>query len=301
MVETGNKQKTALLFLIGGTVTFGFSSLFVKLCDFPATVIAAVRIIAAGIIIIPFAYTSIISLYKKHSLRELFVLAIPGILLGLHFQAWVWGIKNTYIATGTFIFSTNPVLFAVTEKLIYKRRVKTSTVFSLILVILGGLWIFVIGNGRFGQPGNIFCLLATVIFVLYLLSAKRYSKGLTHASFIHLIYLWGGIAMLPFVFISGDFKIIQFNDTYSYLFLMLLVIFPTLIGHTSSNYAVRYFSPLFVSFFTLFEPLLSSVAAFIFLREKPELMLYPGYIMLITASLIYFLSKFQLKHKKMGR
>jgi len=300
-MEIENKQKTALLFLIGGTVTFGFSSLFIKLCSFPVTVIASLRIIIAGIVIIPFAYRSILLVYKKHSLKELLVLIIPGILLGLHFQLWVLGIKNTYIATGTFIFSTNPVLFAVTERLLYKRKAKTSTVISLILVILGALWIFTIGRGRFGQPGDIFCLLATIVFVLYLLSAKKYSRGLTHTSFIHLIYLWGGIAMLPFIFITGDFQRIEFNDMYSYLFLMLLVIFPTLIGHTSSNYAVRYFSPLFVSFFTLFEPLLSSIAAYIFLREKPAPMLYPGYTILITASLTYLLSEIYTKTQRMMR
>ena len=293
-----NKQKTALLFLIGGTVTFGFSSLFIKLCSFPVTVIASFRIIIAGIVIIPFACKTIQLLYKNHSLKELLVFIIPGILLGLHFQLWVLGIKNTYIATGTFIFSTNPVLFAVTERLLYKQKIKTSAVLSLLLVIIGALWIFVIGRGKFGQPGDIFCLLATVIFVLYLLSAKKYSRDLTHASFIHLIYLWGGIAMLPFIFITGDFQKIQFNDMYSYLFLTLLVIFPTLIGHTSNNYAVRYFSPLFVSFFTLFEPLLSSITAYIFLRERPALLLYPGYLILITASLTYFLSEIYSKYKK---
>ncbi|NOY08005.1 MAG: DMT family transporter [Spirochaetes bacterium] len=286
------EKQTALIFLIGGAVTFGFSSLFIKLCLFPATVIASFRMIIAGIVLVPFSYRAFIHLYREKGMSGMIILIIPGILLGLHFQLWVMGIKNTLIATGTFIFSVNPILFAAAERILYKRRVNLPSLISLLMVVTGAVWLFTAGNGKFGRQGDIYCLLATILFVFYLFSAKKLSAGVPHTLFIHLIYLWGGIATLPFIFITGDFYRVVFNDMYSLLFLLLLAIFPTLIGHTSNNYAVRLFSPLFVSFFSLFEPLLSGIAAYIFLHEKPALALYPGYFLLITASVVYLLSEF---------
>lgn len=109
-------------------MTFGFSSLFIKLCLFPATVIASFRMIIAGIVLIPFSYRAFIHLYREKSISEMIILVIPGILLGLHFQLWVMGIKNTLIATGTFIFSTNPILFAAAERYLFIVRVLCSKI-----------------------------------------------------------------------------------------------------------------------------------------------------------------------------
>ncbi|MBA7663968.1 hypothetical protein ES703_72016 [subsurface metagenome] len=82
---------------------------------------------------------------------------------------------------------------------------------------------------------------------------------------------------------------ISFTDYGSLLALIALVLFPTLIGHSSNNYAVRYFSPLTVSFFVLLEPIFASISAVFVLAEFPDIDKLPAYVLFISATVYYFL------------
>ena len=299
--STNSEKRKAISFLVIGTLSFGFSSVFIKLCKFPPTVIASLRILIAGLVILPFCYRDLkITLVK--SPMKLLLLFIPGLLLGLHFQLWVIGIKLTLVATGTFIFSINPIFFAIGAALFYRERLSLSTTISLVLVLSGSLWLFVSKGGIInpdeGMFGAIICFLSMLLFVFYLIAVKQFASNLPHLLIIHIIYLWGGLLTLPITFVTGDIYNMNLGDITSVIFLLALVIFPTLIGHTSNNYAVRYFSPLFVSFFTLAEPILSSINAYFILHENPNTMEYPAYILFISATILYLQGS--LKERKAG-
>ncbi|GEM_PF-3483937 len=300
-VNTRGEKKKAITFLIVGTLSFGFSSIFIKLCRFPPTVIASLRILIAGLLILPLCYGDLKkALATSH--RKLFLLFIPGLLLGLHFQLWVIGIKLTLVATGTFIFSINPIFFAIGAALFYRERLTLKTIVALLLVLAGSLWLFISKGGGInpdeGMYGAILCFLSMLLFVLYLIAVKQFAGNLPHLVIIHIMYLWGGILTLPITFITGDIYNVNTGDLTSILFLLALVVFPTLIGHTSNNYAVRHFSPLFVSFFTLAEPILSSINAYLILHESPRILEYPSYILFISATILYLHGK--LKERKSG-
>ena len=92
-----------------------------------------------------------------------------------------------------------------------------------------------------------------------------------------LICLSGALVTLPFVLGGGAAAAAPWGDTGAWLALAALALLPTLVGHGSNTYAVRFFPPLLVSFTTLLEPLLSTLAAFLVLAERPPAVEVPAY------------------------
>lgn len=283
------KQKAAFLFLIVGALSFGISSVLIKLCTYPPTVIASLRMVLAGLVLTPFCIKPLRELLRAKGPAGFLVLLIPGLLLGLHFQAWVIGLKNTYVASATFIFSINPVFFALFERFLYKKRIPGYTYISLALVLGGAYWLFALRGGRLGQSGDFLCLISTLLFVVYLLVSRRVSGDIPHLLYIHIIYLWGGLLTLPFSLAGGQLAQVDLTATGSVLSLLALALLPTLIGHTSTNYGIRYLSPLTVSFFTLSEPITATITAALILAEVPSYREFPAYALFLGATLFYLI------------
>lgn len=283
------QQKIALIFLSVGAISFGFSSVLIKLCAFPAPVIASFRMILAGLVLTPLCLGQLKDLFRKRGVSGFLLLLIPGLLLGLHFQAWIIGLKRTYVASATFIISINPLFFALFERFLYKRRIPVYTYISLAMVLGGAYWLFASRGGQLGQSGDFLCLLSTLLFVIYLLVSRRVSEDVPHLVYIHVIYLWGGLLTFPFALTGGGLGQVDVTDLGSVLALLGLALFPTLIGHTSNNYGVRHLSPLTVSFFTLAEPIIASITAALILSEIPPFREFPSYALFLGATVLYLL------------
>ena len=281
------QRRIALLFLAVGALSFGFSGVLIKLCDFPPPVIASFRMILAGLAVAPFCVGHLKNHFRERGLPGFLLLLIPGLLLGLHFQAWIIGLKRTYVASATFIFSINPLFFALFERFLYKRRIPVYTYISLSMVLGGAYWLFASRGGQLGQTGDFLCLLSTLLFVIYLLVSRRVSGDVPHLLYIHVIYLWGGLLTLPFALAGGSLASVDLTAVGSVLALLGLALFPTLIGHTSNNYGVRYLSPLTISFFTLAEPIIASLTAALILSEIPPVREFPSYALFLGATVLY--------------
>jgi drug/metabolite transporter (DMT)-like permease len=126
-----------------------------------------------------------------------------------------------------------------------------------------------------------------VVFVLYLLASQKVSPGIPHPAFVTIIYLAGGLLTLPIALARGEAAAFAWGDGGAWLALAGLALLPTLVGHASSTYAVRFFPPILVSFFTLLEPPLSSVAALLVLGERPATGDYPAYALFLAATVLF--------------
>ena len=110
--------------------------------------------------------------------------------------------------------------------------------------------------------------------------------------YIQVLYLAGGLLTLPFLLLPGDAAAaFRPGDTASLLALLGLALFPTLVGHTSTNYGVRFFRPLTVSFFTLLEPVVATAAAALLLGEPLRTEVLPAYLLFLGATVLVLLPR----------
>jgi drug/metabolite transporter (DMT)-like permease len=291
MIEQLRRRTRALLFLCVGTLTFGFSSVFIRLCALPSGMVASLRMLIAGLALLPFVAPGIHAIVRERGIRSLLPLLVPGLLLGLHFHLWVAGVRQTSVATATFIFATNPVLFAVAELAVYRRRLSAADWFALALAAVGGAWLMASGGSGSRLAGAALCLAATVMFVLYLVASEKVSSGTPHPTYVCLIYLAGGLLTLPIALARGEAMTPAWTDGSAWLTLAALALLPTLVGHASSTYAVRFFPPILVSFTTLLEPILSSIAALAVLGEHPPTAEIPSYALFAAATALFLAAR----------
>lgn len=291
MSEHRRDRARALLFLGLGTLTFGSSSVLIRLCAFPSGIVASFRIVIAGLVLLPFVIRGIGPLARAIGGRRLAALLVPGILLGVHFHLWVAGVRLTTVAAATFIFATNPVLFAVAEVAVYRRRLAWTDWLALALVAAGGGWLLASGGGGSRLVGVLLSFAATAGFVAYLVASEKVSRGIPHPTYLCLIYLAGGLLTLPLALLRAGATAVPWADGGAWLALAALALLPTLVGHASNTYAVRFFPPIVVSFTSLLEPLLSSLAALAVLGERPLAAELPSYLLFAAATVLFLAAR----------
>jgi drug/metabolite transporter (DMT)-like permease len=285
-------MRRALLLLAAGAVAFGLAAVFTKLCEFPPAVIASFRMILGGIVFLPAASRALAA--GPFPARRLFAAALPGLLLGLHFQFWIAGIKTTTAAAGTFIFAVNPVFFALVERAFYRRALPRFALPCLAAIVVGGAWLVLAGgSGAVGGAGNLLCFISTLLFVVYIVASERVSGGIPHGLYLCVVYLSGGLLTLPIAAARGALAAAPWGNPSAYLWLGAVVLFPTVIGHGSLAYGVRFFSPLVVSFFTLFEPVLATLFALLLLGEAPAPREIPAFAVFLVATAAFLLLRFR--------
>jgi drug/metabolite transporter (DMT)-like permease len=155
---------------------------------------------------------------------------------------------------------------------------------------VGGLWLFAAaGAGEAGPTlaGNLLCLGSTLVFVLYLLASQRAASSVPHHVYLPLVYLWGGLLTLPLAVLRGALATAPWGDLQAWLWLLALAAVPTIVGHGSLMYGVRFYSPLVVSFFTLFEPPGATLFAYLLLAEAPRLAEMPSYVLFLGSTALF--------------
>ena len=171
--RTAATPPLAIVFLAFGILTFGSSSVLIRLCAFPSGLVASLRMAIAGLVLLPFVAGKLGPLARAIGIRRLAALLVPGILLGIHFHLWVAGVRLTTVAAATFIFATNPVLFAIVEVAAYRRRLARTDWLALALVAVGGAWLLVRAGAASDLAGIVLCFASTAVFVAYLVARRR--------------------------------------------------------------------------------------------------------------------------------
>jgi len=257
----------AFLFLLIpiGIIAVSTASIFIKLCDAPALIIAAYRMIFASLMLIPFAGYQ--KTWKGWSRSEMGWLVFSGILLSLHFALWITSLKYTSVASSVVLVTTHPVFVGIGSWLFLKERLG----FNLIL----GIMFSVLGSGLIGYGdmtlseealmGDGLALLGAITASGYFLVGRKMRKNQDLLSYIFPVYSTAGLALiiLSLIFQKSFFG----YSSSTYLFLFLLALIPQLIGHTTFNWALKYLPASMVAITILGEPIGSTLLAYFILGE----------------------------------
>ena len=244
--------------------------------------LAASRLIVTSILLIP----SWRNFNKKAYPAQAYYYAIAaGICLALHFSAWISSLSFTSIAAATTLVTTNPIWVALLSWLWWREKPHRLVMGGIIIALLGGLLIaFGDANAskNYSNPllGDTLALLGSWLASLYLLFGREaQKKGLGIGQYILIAYTTAALCLLPLPLFSkqGYFD----YPPLVYLYIILMAIFPQLIGHTSINWAVNWISPTIVTLAILFEPLGSSFLGWLIFQEIPPITVLGGGLILL--------------------
>jgi len=253
------------LFLPIGIIAISTGSIFIKLCDAPALIIAAYRLVLASLMLIPYAC------YKKTwrgwGRIEMGWLILSGLLLSLHFAFWITSLKYTSVASSVVLVSTHPIFVGIGARLFLRERLGLNLILGIILSVLGsGLISY--GDMTLSKEalmGDGLALVGAMTASGYFLVGRKMRRNQDLLSYIFPVYSTAGLALVLFSLLFQ--KPFFGYPTTTYLFMFLLALVPQLIGHTTFNWALKYFPASMVSITILGEPIGSAILAYFILGE----------------------------------
>ena len=191
---------------------------------------------------------------------------VAGIFLALHFAFFYSAVKLTSIASATLFATLAPIFTLVYERFALKHKFPVGALVGLWMAISGA--VIVQGTefawGSEATQGNFYALASSAFMSVVLIIAQRIRSEITNIMYTRWLYLFAALTLALIIFSLGIDISFQLADS---KWLLGLVILPTLIGHNSMSYAVKYLRPTIVGSMPFGEPILASILAWLFFGE----------------------------------
>ncbi len=261
------KEKLITLVLVGGVAAISTSAVLIRLAEAPPFVIAFYRMLFAALFFLPLALREGRGLrLEKQQLR----LALgAGVMLAMHFALWMTSLEHTSVASSVVLVTTQP-LWVFLLSVLFLAEKPTPRMWLGLVVALAGSVLVTFTEGAGGESrlyGNLLALGGAVAMACYFLLGRRLRPQLPLAVYSLLVY--GGAALvLGFLILLRGLPLRGFNS-FTWLMFVALALVPTVLGHNSLNWALKYLPATMVSVTILGEPLGASIMAVFILKEVP--------------------------------
>ena len=210
-----------------------------------------------------------------------------GILLGIHFALFFQAIKITNIANATFLGTLAPFFTLLIEMYFLRRNYDKKIIIGLLFTFIGSIIIFSydLNLQSTYTLGNIYAILCSICLACAFMIAEKVRENEKTIVYTRTLYLSAAGTLLFIACILNE-NLIQYSFN-EYLGLLFLGIVPTILGHNSIYYAVKYVSPTIVAAFPLGEPVIATILAFFIFQEIITLNIFiGGFITLVGLILI---------------
>jgi len=249
----------------------------------PALVIAFWRNAAATAVLAPFA------VHRRSDLaglrwRDLRGTVFAGVMLAVHFAAWVGALKLTTVAAATALTCTQLVWVVAIDRLRGvrpgRRVVVGCTVASVGVLVVSGVDFTVSSRALLG---DLLAIVGGLGAALYLVAGEGARRRLTTTHYTTLCYgvcalvLAAGCVATGASFVGYDARV--------WLLLASVTVCAQLLGHSVLNHLLVVMSPTVISLLLLLEVPAAALLAAAFLGQAPPVGVYLG-LGLVVAGLV---------------
>lgn len=293
-----------MVVLFFGILAISSGSILVRLAqglDMPSLTIAAWRLTIASAVLLPIALTR-----RRAELRQMTTTAwglaiLSGFMLALHFASWISSLAYTSVASSTVLVTTSPLWVGITAPFLLGEQLSRSLKIGIALAMLGSVLIGIadvvhLTDGHFqfslnqftshANPllGNGLALLGAIAASAYLLIGRRLRGGMSLLSYTAVVYSTAAFFLIIMA-LAGGYDMFGYPAA-AYLVMLLMALFPQLIGHSSYNWALGYLSAASVSVVVIAEPIGATLLALLFFQEIPNGLTLTG-SMLLLIGIVY--------------
>ncbi len=253
--------------LLVGVVAVSTGATIIRLADAPALVISAYRVGLASLILIPVALLFAREEMMSLSLNDIKIALASGAFLSLHFATWISSLDYTTVASSVVLVNTNPIWVALLTPFLSSDRLTQMSILGVVFSVIGSAIIsagdFVLGGKAL--LGDFLAIAGSWSAAFYLLLGRRLRQRISLLSYITICYATAAIILFAVVVFLG-YPLLGYPAK-TWLCLWGLALFPQIIGHSSYNWSLKYFSASFVAIALLGEPVVSPILAYFILGE----------------------------------
>ncbi|HDQ73490.1 MAG TPA: DMT family transporter [Chloroflexi bacterium] len=261
-----------------GVLTVSSAAILIRLAQQGAhsLAVAAWRLTLATLILTPIVLATRRKELRTLDRRDWISVAGAGVLLALHFAAWISSLAHTSVAASVVLMSTHPLFVGLASHVFLRERLSRGMVIALIAATAGSM-IIGIDDWRQGAGqlwGDLLALMGAISVAGYFLIGRKLRAKLSILTYVFPVYATAACVLMGILFISGMPILPQYRQTWGWL--LLMAIGPQILGHSALNWALGYLSATYVTVAILGEPIGSTLLAWRLLDETPGLQTVAG-------------------------
>ena len=248
------------------------------------------------LILLPWALARYRPDFARLQPRDWLLMITSGVFLAAHFGTWISSLAYTSVTSSVVLVQTSPLFVMLLSPLILGEKSTKRALTGLLLALLGGLAIAISDScslplefhclrissiiSSTAIKGDLLALAGAITGALYLMLGRSTRKSIALIPYITLVYGVSSIALLV-IAIFGRLPLTGYSPS-TYLWLLLLALFPQLLAHSSYNWALKYLPATKVSLSLLGEPVSAAILAYLLLDEALPPLRWIGAIVVVA-------------------
>jgi drug/metabolite transporter (DMT)-like permease len=220
---------------------------------------------------------------RRFSARELFLAAIAGVALALHFWAWNASVHLTTIAASVTLVSLQPAVVALISAALIREAPSLRQSAGIAIAIIGAFIVALPdlagGTSPLGNRpllGNLLALSAALTAGFYYTIGRKLRATFGVWSYVGIVY---GAAFMTLLIIGLARSVALGPQPSREIAIFVgLALAPTLLGHTGMNWALKLLPAFVVNLTVLGEPVGATLLGALIpsIREIPTLTTFIG-------------------------
>jgi drug/metabolite transporter (DMT)-like permease len=284
-----------------GVISVSTSAVLVKLSMAPVGVIAFYRLFFSSLFLAPLFLHKYTKTLKRFSKRDWGYSVMAGVFLAFHFILWFESLRYTSVASSVVIVTLQPLFSFVGAYLLFKERVNIASVICGVCALGGS---FIISWGDFhisgkAMIGDALAFISCALITAYLLLGQEVRRKIEVIPYTFIVYSTSATTLFMYVLTKREaFFPYGWKE---WMLFILLAVFPTLLGHSLFNWALKYVSTSIISMAILFEPIGAIILAYFLLKEEVLItQIAGGGVILISVAVFLLLQRKNTLQLKKG-
>jgi drug/metabolite transporter (DMT)-like permease len=252
-----------MLAVAGVVIAFSLSSTLVKRAESPGVLVAFWRMLTVSVVWNVYLFGTGRRITARH-VRQAF---IPGVFLGLNLAAFFVGATHNSVANAALIGSLSPLFIVpLGAWLFHEYNNPRALVFAV--VAFGGVGIVLFSapaRGDASVRGNVFGVLAMLLWTAYVVSTRHFRRDMDVATFMATVCPIAAVAVFPLALANGD--VFGMSGT-GWSYMLILTFLTGVAAHGLNVFAQKTIQIGTIGIAQIVQPALAVVWSFLLLGER---------------------------------
>ncbi len=286
------KQKYLLpvLALITASVLWGFATSLIKigLESIPVPIFIATRFFLASMLLLPVA----LRVWRPMKTSHFLLMVLAAVLdITLSVAAANYGLTMTTASNTGIIFLLMPIVMLVLSIALLKEKLRLRSLVGIFVALVGGL--IIIGSPWNGGDatalaGNLLIVLAVFLNALSFVIIKPLTKSMHHYQIAFMNYFVGILPVMIYAATQLDTWHVSETTTKSWIALGIVILI-SVFSNPLFYYGLKSKAVQNVGVYQYIDPLVTVIAAWFLLGERPASLFYVGGVLIIAG--VYIVEK----------
>jgi drug/metabolite transporter (DMT)-like permease len=259
---TPSARTLGVLAVVGLVIAFSLSSTLVKRAETPGVLVAFWRMAVVSVV----WNLYLRSTGRRVTLGHVRQAVVPGVFLGLNLAAFFSGATHNSVANAALIGSLSPFLIVPLGAVLFKEYINPRALVFALLAFGGAATVLLSAppNGDASVRGNVFGVLAMLLWTCYVVSTRHFRRDMDVAVFMSTVSPIAAVSVLPLAIANGD--IFGMSST-GWTYTLLLTFISAVAAHGMLVYAQKSIQIGTIGIAQVVQPALAVVWSFLLLAE----------------------------------